>query len=52
MLRSPNALRRLLWSPGELGAAQAYVTNELDVEGEGLTRRLDGDTRPADPVRA
>jgi cyclopropane-fatty-acyl-phospholipid synthase len=34
VLRSPNALRRLLWSPGELGAAQAYVTNELDVEGD------------------
>ena len=34
VLRSPDALRRLLWSPGELGAAQAYVTNELDVEGD------------------
>ncbi|MCP2192685.1 class I SAM-dependent methyltransferase [Williamsia deligens] len=33
-LRSPDALRRLLWSPGELGAAQAYVTGELDVEGD------------------
>ena len=31
MLRSPDALRRLLWHPGELGAAQAYVTGELDV---------------------
>lgn len=34
VLRSPNALRRLLWSPGELGAAQAYVTGELDVVGD------------------
>ncbi|MEH3156960.1 MAG: cyclopropane-fatty-acyl-phospholipid synthase [Gordonia paraffinivorans] len=34
VLRSPDALRRLLWSPGELGAAQAYVTDELDVEGD------------------
>lgn len=33
-LTSPNALRRILWSPGELGAAQAYVTGELDVDGD------------------
>ena len=33
-LRSPDALRRLLWSPGELGAAQAYVTGELDFDGD------------------
>ncbi len=33
-LRSPRALRRLLRHPGELGAAQAYVTGELDVEGD------------------
>ena len=32
-LNSANALRRLLWNPGELGAAQAYVTGELDVPG-------------------
>ena len=32
-LNSANALRRLLWSPGELGASQAYVTGELDVSG-------------------
>ena len=30
-LRSPAAVRRLLRHPGELGAAQAYVTGELDV---------------------
>ncbi len=34
ILRSPAALRRLLWSPGELGLAQAYVTGELEVEGD------------------
>ncbi len=34
VLRSPNALRRLLWHPSELGAAQAYVTGELEVEGD------------------
>jgi cyclopropane-fatty-acyl-phospholipid synthase len=34
VLRSKQALRRLLWHPGELGLAQAYVTGELDVEGD------------------
>ena len=33
-LRSIDAVRRLLWHPGELGAAQAYVTGELDVPAE------------------
>lgn len=33
-LRSPDALRRLMWSPGELGAAQAYVTGELEIDGD------------------
>lgn len=33
-LNSPQALTRLLWAPGELGAAQAYVTGELDVDGD------------------
>lgn len=31
---SPRALRRLLWSPGELGAAQAYVLGEIEVPGD------------------
>ena len=31
VLNSADAVRRLLWRPGELGAAQAYVTGELDV---------------------
>jgi cyclopropane-fatty-acyl-phospholipid synthase len=30
-IRTPEALRRLVWRPGELGAAQAYVTGELEV---------------------
>lgn len=34
VLRSPRALRRLLWHPGELGLAQAYVTGDLDVDGD------------------
>ncbi|MCX6397563.1 MAG: cyclopropane-fatty-acyl-phospholipid synthase [Propionibacteriales bacterium] len=33
-LNSAQALRRLLWAPGELGAAQAYVTGEIDVDGD------------------
>ena len=33
-LRSPDAVRRLLWRPGELGAAQAYVSGELEVPGD------------------
>jgi cyclopropane-fatty-acyl-phospholipid synthase len=34
VLRTPMALRRLLWHPSELGVAQAYVTGELDIEGD------------------
>lgn len=33
-ITSPQALRRLLWSPGELGAAQAFVTGEVVVDGD------------------
>jgi cyclopropane-fatty-acyl-phospholipid synthase len=41
VIASPDALRRLVARPGELGLAQAYVTGELDLEGdllEGLRR--------------
>lgn len=34
-IRSSDALRRLLWRPGELGAAQAYVTGEIGLGDEG-----------------
>jgi len=34
VLSSVDAVRRLLWRPGELGAAQAYVTGEIDVPGD------------------
>jgi cyclopropane-fatty-acyl-phospholipid synthase len=34
IMRSRRALRRLLWAPGELGLAQAYVSGDLDVEGD------------------
>ncbi|HEX4253268.1 MAG TPA: SAM-dependent methyltransferase, partial [Pseudonocardia sp.] len=41
VLAHRRALRRLLWQPGELGLARAFVAGELDVEGdlaEGLRR--------------
>jgi cyclopropane-fatty-acyl-phospholipid synthase len=34
VLRDKRALRRLLWRPNELGLAQAYITGEIDVEGD------------------
>ncbi|MEU9735127.1 cyclopropane-fatty-acyl-phospholipid synthase family protein [Streptomyces sp. NPDC048002] len=34
VVRTRRALRRLLWEPGELGLAQAYVTGDLDIEGD------------------
>ena len=39
VLRSPRALRRILWRPGELGLARAYVSGDLDVDGD-LTEAL------------
>lgn len=33
-LRRPRALRRLLWSPDELGFARAYVSGDLDIDGD------------------
>jgi cyclopropane-fatty-acyl-phospholipid synthase len=41
VLRSRRALRRLLWDPNELGLARAFVSGDLDVDGdlaEGLRR--------------
>ncbi len=32
VINSPAALRRLVWRRGELGAAQAYVSGEIDVD--------------------
>jgi cyclopropane-fatty-acyl-phospholipid synthase len=47
VLRSPDALRRIITAPGELGLGRAYVAGDLDVEGDlfavlSLHRRLDG----------
>ncbi len=33
-LRNPVALRRMLWSPDELGLGRAYVSGDLDVDGD------------------
>ncbi|MGY1689130.1 hypothetical protein [Geodermatophilus sp. SYSU D01105] len=33
-VRSRRAVRRLVWSPGELGLGRAYVAGELDLEGD------------------
>lgn len=32
-----DAIRRLLWSPGQLGLARAYVAGDLDVDGDVFT---------------
>lgn len=34
IVRSRRGLRRLLWDPNELGLARAYVSGDLDVEGD------------------
>src|SRR4051812_13774871 len=31
---SPDAIRHLLWAPGELGLGRAYVSGALDLEGD------------------
>jgi cyclopropane-fatty-acyl-phospholipid synthase len=52
VLNSRRALRRLLFAPGELGLARAYVTGDLDVEGDladGL--RQAWRAAPAQPIR-
>ena len=34
VVKSPQALRRLLWAPGELGLGRAYVAGDIDLEGD------------------
>ncbi len=34
VIRSPDALRRIVTAPGELGFARAYVAGDLDLEGD------------------
>ena len=33
-IKSPNALRRIIWAPNELGPGRAYVAGEIDAEGD------------------
>ncbi|QXC63526.1 class I SAM-dependent methyltransferase [Aquihabitans sp. G128] len=33
-VRSPDALRRILWAPGELGVGRAYVSGDLGLRGD------------------
>ncbi|MFJ1600895.1 class I SAM-dependent methyltransferase [Streptomyces sp. NPDC088261] len=44
IIRNRRALRRLLWKPGELGLARAWVAGEIDVDGDlyALLERLAG----------
>ncbi|MFE7510403.1 class I SAM-dependent methyltransferase [Streptomyces sp. NPDC057540] len=44
IVRDRRALRRMIWKPGELGLARAWVAGELDVEGDlyELLDRLSG----------
>ncbi len=34
IVRSPEAIRQILWGPGELGLSRAYVAGNLDIEGD------------------
>jgi cyclopropane-fatty-acyl-phospholipid synthase len=34
IVRSPDALRRMMWAPGELGVARAFVAGDLDATGD------------------
>src|SRR5207253_2243865 len=33
-IRSADALKRMLWAPGELGIARAFVAGDLDADGD------------------
>ena len=48
-VRSVDALRRILWAPGELGVARAFVAGDLTVEGDIYTLlRVLHDASPRD----
>ena len=48
VFRRRRALRRLLWAPNELGFARAYVSGDVDLEGDVFTGLAELD-RLADP---
>jgi cyclopropane-fatty-acyl-phospholipid synthase len=33
-LKSPSAIRRILWAPGQLGLGRAYVAGDIDFDGD------------------
>ena len=37
LVKSPNALRRIMWAPSELGPGRAYVAGEIDADGDIFT---------------
>ena len=49
VLRNRRALRRIVWAPNELGFARAYVSGDIDVEGD-LVGGLEELDRLSDPV--
>src|SRR5690242_15666952 len=50
VVRNRRALRRMVWAPNELGFARAYVSGDLQVEGD-LVAGLEELDRVADPER-
>ncbi len=50
VFRHRRALRRLAWSPGELGLAEAYISGDLDVDGD-LQAGLAAVWSPGQPLR-
>jgi cyclopropane-fatty-acyl-phospholipid synthase len=50
VVRNRRALRRIVWAPNELGFARAYVSGDLQVEGD-LVAGLEELDRIADPER-
>ncbi len=53
-LRGPDALRHMLWAPGELGMARAYVAGDLEATGDvtALVAVLKRRRRPEHPLEA
>ncbi len=54
-VHSPDALRRIVWAPGELGLARAFVAGDLSIDGdifdvlEALRETSPGDLRRIEP---
>ncbi len=50
VIRHRRALRRIVWAPNELGLARAYVSGDIEVDGD-LVSALEELDRVADPER-